>query len=168
MLAALAAWLAVAAVACYAVYRYQDGLGRAVVLPRTPHVAIVMPVRGTPPAGLWPALAAQDYANWRIILAVESTDDPAYGALTALIGEKGDVVVAGAARDTGQKVHNQLAALKRLRAGDEIVVFADADILPRPDWLSRLVMPLLEPGIDAVSGYRWLVPADRRLATLFV
>jgi hypothetical protein len=168
VLAGFAAWLAVAAVACYAVYRYQDGLGRAVVLPRTPQVAIILPIRGTPPPGLWPALVAQDYDRWRIVFAVESTADPAYGALSALIGERGEIVVAGAALDTGQKVHNQLAALKRLCAGDEVVVFADADILPRPDWLSRLVMPLLEPGIDAVSGYRWLVPADGRLATHFV
>src|SRR5262245_55657376 len=150
LLAGLAAWLTVAAIACYAVYRYQDELGRPVVLPRTPRVAIVLPLRGAPPglAALWAALRAQDYTNWRIIFAVESTADPAHDALRALVGGEGEVVVAGAAIDTGQKVHNQLAAIRRLRADDEIVVFADADIRPRADWLARLVMPLLEPGID--------------------
>ncbi len=77
-------------------------------------------------------------------------------------------MIAGAATDTGQKVHNLLSALTRLRPEDRIVVFADADIIPPRDWLTRIVAALAPPKVAAVSGYRWLVPDAQNLATLLV
>jgi hypothetical protein len=174
LLAALAVWLSVAALACFGVWHYQRGLGRKVEMTTGPSAVVILPVRGVPPAldALWAALRAQDYAPWRLIFAVESRVDPAFAALSRLLSDgaapAAEIVVAGLATDTGQKVHNQLAALARLQLHDAVVVFADADIVPAPDWLARLVKPLLDPKIALVSGYRWLMPQDQSLASAFV
>jgi hypothetical protein len=173
-LGALVAWLLVAALACFGVWHYQRGLGREIETTTGPSAVVILPVRGVPPVldALWAALQAQDYAPWRLIFAVESRDDPAFAALSRLVSDDHapatEIVVAGLASDTGQKVHNQLAALGRLQPQDDIVVFADADIVPAQDWLARLVKPLLDPKIALVSGYRWFMPQDQNLASAFV
>ena len=42
------------------------------------------------------------------------------------------------------------------------MVFTDADILPDQTWLSQLIPPIASRTAAASSGYRWLLPADRR------
>ena len=117
-------------------------------------------------------LFKQDYPQYRLILVVESEDDPAYGflrsELTKLDGVPVNLIVAGeAADDTGQKVHNLLAALSHLESTrdteahpDEVWAFADSDAVPHARWLGDLVGPLVQDDLTAVTtGYRWMVPA---------
>ena len=77
-------------------------------------------------------------------------------------------VVAGQSGRTGQKVWNLLAALDAIEASDEIVAFVDADTLPAPEWLARLVAALVNTGREAVTGYRWIIPADNRVSSAIV
>ena len=175
LLVALAAWLACSGVACVAVFFYQRGLGRKV----EPYVAspavIIIPIRGATEnlEALWAALCSQTYHPWRLVLVVESQLDPACGALGRLTAQARtgqpptEIVVAGLATGSAQKVHNQLAALAALRPDDAVVVFADADIVPDADWLLRLVEPLTDQGVWLVSGYRWMTPNDNRLSTSY-
>jgi len=51
---------------------------------------------------------------------------------------------------------------------DAIVVFADVDIAPTPDWLARLLRDLDRADLGMTSGYRWLMPTDERWSTAFV
>ena len=167
---ALAVWVFGAAIACFNCWYFQRGLGRAIELPRGPQIAIVLPVRGVPPhlEAFWAGLRAQAYAPWRLLVAVESRDDPAFAAFSDRLSDpsvSGEIIVAGGASDGGQKVHNQLAALARLRTEDRIIVFADADIVPPSDWLPRLARPLADPAVSLVSGYRWLMPEGGGLAS---
>ncbi len=172
--AMVAIWLAAAVLGTIAVRHYW----RAVRGPTTPRftapAVVIIPVRGTEGLPrLLPALVAQDFPDWRLIFSLEAESDPAFAVLSRFVAEprerpETELVIAGIARDSSQKLHNQLAALARLRARDEIVVFADADIVPRPDWLARLVHPLGSDTVQVVSGWRWLAPADDRLATAFV
>ena len=86
------------------------------------------------------------------------------------------VVIAGPApAHRGQKVHNQLAALRHALAeagqdgprpapasykDERAWVFADSDAAANPAWLGNLVGPLSQREKNAVTtGYRWLVPA---------
>ncbi|MGP8032890.1 MAG: glycosyltransferase family 2 protein [Steroidobacteraceae bacterium] len=171
---AMAGWLMVAGLGCYCVYRYQSKLGCAVNVAQPLATVVIIPVRGVPRhlESLWRGLCAQQYRAWRLIWVVESLHDPAHGALSALLARQdapsAELLIAGAATDTGQKVHNLLTALTRLRPEDRIVVFADADIIPPRDWLTRIVAALAPPKVAAVSGYRWLVPDAQNLATLLV
>jgi cellulose synthase/poly-beta-1,6-N-acetylglucosamine synthase-like glycosyltransferase len=72
------------------------------------------------------------------------------------------MVVAGEARNQGQKVHNLLAALDTLNSIDrrvETLVFADSDMRPARNWLADLVAPLGDLQVGATTGYRWYLPS---------
>lgn len=167
----LALWLTVSVLSSLAVAATVHRLRFTHLFVERPAVAVIVPVRGVSAnlAALWQALRTQKHQNFRVLFAVESVDDPAYGALAALIGRakrpRTEIVVAGRAKNEGQKVHNQLAALSRIRRHDRIVVFADADILPTRAWLADLVDLVRRRKALIVSGYRWMVPDDRRLST---
>ena len=167
-----AAWLIVAALAPIGVWIFLNQLGEEFEQRAPSPVALIIPVRGVPPqlGDLWTGLLAQTYRPWRLIFTIESADDPAHAALSQVLhdherGPPAEIVIAGVGSDTGQKVWNLVAALKVLRDTDTIVVFADADIAPTSDWLESIVEALPESGIAMVSGYRWLMPKDRKLST---
>ena len=107
----------------------------------------------------------QDYPDYRVIFVTESEDDPAYRAIHERLGSSNgaSLIVAGAAVHTGQKVHNQLAAFRKLEATDRIVAFADGDLFGRTDWLSCLVLPLNLSQADFTTGYRWFIPTNASL-----
>jgi ceramide glucosyltransferase len=165
-----AAWLGIAAVACASVFACQRDPPR-VFTGYDPATAVIIPVRDVPPqfAAFWQAICAQTYHPFRIIFAVESVVDPAHAALCTLTGGPPiEIVIAGKTARRGQKVHNLLAALARLQASDAVVLFADADIVPQPDWVKLLVRALCDPMIEVVSGCPWMVPSDQRWSSAFV
>jgi ceramide glucosyltransferase len=173
--AMVAIWLAETVLATFAVWHYWRAVRGPSTAPRfAAPTVVIIPVRGADNLpGLWRALCAQQFPDWRLIFALEAENDPAFPLLTRFIAatqERPDteLVIAGTATRCGQKIHNQLAALARLRPRDTIIVFADADIVPRPDWLARLVHPLGRDDVGIVSGWRWLTAADDGLATAFV
>lgn len=129
-----------------------------------PRVALFAPCKGLE-TGLIEnlrALLEQDYSNYSLTFIVESAADPACPALNQLIAESGRVqarlCVAGVSSDTGQKVHNLLAATAQLAGDVQILAFVDSDACPRRDWLRRLVSRLNHPRVGAVTGYRWFLP----------
>ena len=164
--AALAVWLAQSVGSTIAVAAYRRGLPQAEFPGEEPSVAVIVPIRGSGGlSGFLPALRRQVYEPYRVIAAVESAEDPAFAILEAATGAPGaplETVVAGIATDAGQKVWNQLAALDRITGDDDIVAFIDADTLPTPLWLPRLVAALVNSGRPVVTGYRWMIPTDRR------
>ena len=166
-------WLAGSAVTVAGVYIYRSRLVFKPLVKTRPPIAVIIPVRGASPnlAMLWKALRSQSYSKFRVLFAVESEHDPAHRALKSLIARArrpaAKIVVAGLAHDEGQKVRNQRAAMAQLRRGDKIVVFADADIAPTPQWLAEIADLLATRSAMIVSGYRWMVPGDRRLSTAF-
>jgi hypothetical protein len=166
----LAIWLAAQAATVVIVWAFTRGLGRPERLERQPRVAVIVAVKGHEHEfdGFLAALFAQDYPNWRVIFTVEAADDAAVSAIETYrrpYPDKVSLVVAGLARDEGQKSTNLRAAAERLTADDEILVFADADIWPQPDWLARLVGPLVRGEADIVSGFSWLIMKDRKLSS---
>jgi hypothetical protein len=118
------------------------------------------------------ALGRQSVRAGRLIIAVESPDDPAYRRATELAKTHRepaiDVVVANVSNRRGQKCTNILAALTRLTADDRFVVMLDADICPQSWWLGALVAPLATGNADLVNGHRWLVPKPPTLASVLV
>ncbi len=136
-----------------------------------PRVAVIVPIQGLEAytATNIQALLAQNYPHYRLIFAVESMADPVCGWLRKLAATQPagrvDVVSAGPAQTRGQKVHNQLAAIARTTAHDEILAFMDADAKPNPNWLHALALPLTYgPHIGAVTGYRYYVPMSEHPA----
>ena len=148
---------------------------------------VIVPIKGVSPShtsDFFQSLLEQDYWNYRVIVAVETSDDPAAEWLFDQFGislsnpvwapeEDGDgiqslqLVVAGKCRGRGQKVHNQLAAFDEMTSDDEIVVFVDADIVCPENWLAKLTSPINSGKNDPTTTYRWLVPKRMRLASQF-
>jgi cellulose synthase/poly-beta-1,6-N-acetylglucosamine synthase-like glycosyltransferase len=166
-------WVVIMIATTFIVWRYTWGLPLTEVPTSTPRVAVIVPIKGTSKAteAFLHALRHQDYPNYRIIAAVESEDDPAFRVLqeqTGTLGAEIEICVAGLAHRSGQKIHNLLAAISRLERTDEIVAFTDADTLPQPLWLPRLIAGIVNAGREAVTGYRWMIPTDSRLSSAVV
>lgn len=168
----ITAWMAQAVAATLLCAWYLRLLDRPQPRPgATPPVLVLAPVRGPVDPGFLPGLAAQDYPAWRVAFAVEWRDDPAFPALAGFVAAHPDracLVVAGPAGRRGQKVQNLLAALATLRPEEAAVVTVDADIHPPPDFLSRLLRPVLAGQGDIASGYRWTLAVDARWGSRLV
>jgi len=142
---------------------------------RGPRAAVLIAVKGVGHStrAFLDALRTQRYENFRLIFALESSSDEAFGLVSQLQRELNgrtpiDVVVAGTSSNRAQKVHNLLAALNALRADDQIVVFADADIVPGETWLSQLIRPVASGETAASCGYRWQLPIRSDWPSLIV
>lgn len=109
----------------------------------------------------------QDYREYEIVFITESEADPAHGILSRMIKQSRRaawLLVAGEAKNRGQKIHNLCAAIEMLNMIDrrtEVLVFADADARPGRNWLAELVAPLGDKRVGATTGFRWFVPARR-------
>jgi hypothetical protein len=127
-------------------------------------VNLILPATGALPRleNLFDALAAQSLQPSRLVVAVESIDDPAHARVTALAERcprlNIEIVVAHLSALRSQKCTNILAALAHLDRDDAPVVLLDADIRPQPWWLAMLVAPLATGRADIVNGYRWPMP----------
>jgi len=166
-------WLFAQGLSVTLVWRFAIGLNRPEPrLEKQPRIAVIVAVKGYDPVvfdGFLDSLLDQDYPDYRVIFAVEDSGDRAVHLIEARRARHPDrvaLVVAGLGQDEGQKTTNLRAAAGRLTAQDEIVVLADADIVPERDWLARLAQPLVAGTADVVSGFSWLVPRDRRLSSL--
>ncbi len=169
----LTLWLAVAIFNTVTAWRYARGLPFAEVPQATPSAAVIVAIKGASDASLtfFRRLRHQTYPDYRIIAAIESEQDPAFSMLKEESRQAGaplHIVIASLSTNTGQKVWNLLAALDAIEARDELIVFTDADTLPSPNWLAQLAASLINPGREAVTGYRWIIPADNRLSSAVV
>jgi ceramide glucosyltransferase len=136
-------------------------------LPRfTPFASIIAPVRGLD-QGLsdnLKALFEQDYTAYEILFVTDRREDPALAVVEEVRaasegrGVKSRVLVAGAATESGQKVHNLRAAAAAADGASSVLAFVDSDARPRPGWLRSLVAPLADESLGAATGYRWFIP----------
>jgi ceramide glucosyltransferase len=134
-----------------------------------PRAVVIVPCRGLEPGfeENIQAILAQEYRDYEVIFVTESENDPAHGALARLLKQRRRLapptwmVVAGEARNQGQKVHNLLAALDTLSSIGRVdaLVFADSDMRPARNWLAELVAPLGDNRVGATTGYRWYLPS---------
>jgi cellulose synthase/poly-beta-1,6-N-acetylglucosamine synthase-like glycosyltransferase len=134
----------------------------------TPRVELFVPCKGLDPGfeSMVRTVLHQDYPLYGVTFVVESEDDPAYQTLRPLLdgnpAVRARLVVAGLAKDCGQKVHNLRAATAYLDPAVEVLAFADSDTQLPSEWLLRLVAPLRKPKakVGAVTGYRWFFSLD--------
>jgi ceramide glucosyltransferase len=135
-----------------------------------PKAVVIVPCRGLDPdfEDNIQAILTQDYRDYEVVFVTESENDPAHGVLARLLKQRRRLtpptwmVVAGEARNQGQKVHNLLAAIETLNSIDrrvEALVFADSDMRPARNWLAELVAPLVDHQVGATTGYRWYLPS---------
>lgn len=164
--------------------RQRELLDRAAEPPAdAPPATVIVPVRGRH-QGLdanVEAILDQDHPDLEWLFVVDDAGDPATPILREALEEAPDearlVVVDDEAPDVGAfptgKSRAHAAALRHVRPASEVLLFADADARPRPDWARRMTGPLAEhpgPGdpdaprsdrpTGAVTAYRWYVSED--------
>ena len=74
------------------------------------------------------------------------------------------LILAGAAQESGQKVHNLRVATESLPPEITYLAFFDADARPTACWLRVLLARLDRGEVGATTGYRWFVPLRPSLA----
>ena len=132
----------------------------------TPPVALICPTKGIEEdleANLL-NLTRFDYPQYEILFPIASAEDPAYRVLErvkAASKRPVRIICAGRALDCSDKVHNLTAAMTQVGEQFEVLVFADSDGHPPANWLARLVAPLADDSLGAVTAFRWLVPRKR-------
>lgn len=146
----------------------------------TPFVSVIAPTRGLD-QGLHENLTALfhlEYPNYEIIFVTDEASDPSLTVIedvkrsvTSTPGRSHEnnistrIVIAGAAVDSGQKVHNLRVAVGEIDSRSEVLVFVDADARPQVHWLRSLVAPLHDQRVGAATGYRWFIPLHGGLAS---
>ncbi len=138
----------------------------------TPPASLMIPCKGLE-AGFDANLERflnQDYPDYQIVFSVASEGDVAYRRLKErLEGRAGpcsmgnprtSLVVAGEPKGKGEKVNNLLRGLQLAEHAAQVLVFADIDAAPTPDWLRSLVAPLENSHVTVSTGYRWYLPGD--------
>ena len=119
------------------------------------------------------ALCRQNYPAFEIIFVVDSPDDPALKVIEGVralwlnaSSPSTRVIVSGKAIESGQKVHNLIAAVREADERSEVFVFVDSDARPHGDWLRALVTPLADEKTGAATGYRWFIPSKNLASQL--
>jgi cellulose synthase/poly-beta-1,6-N-acetylglucosamine synthase-like glycosyltransferase len=175
------AFLAGALLVLQSAWAFVDGLcflrmiRRRLSSPRetfAPSVAVVIPCKGVD-AGFNANIDAflnQDYPDYQVVFVVATPGDLAYQSLHARLEApdapgaihkpQTSLVVAGLAHGRGEKVNNLLRGIEAVNRAAKVLVFADIDATPSPDWLRSLVAPLANPQITVSTGFRWYLPGE--------
>ena len=130
-------------------------------------VVVIVPCRGLDQGfeKNMEALFRLEYPDFRLIFVVDSKSDPAVAKLESLQqqhpGTTTEILIAGPARDCGQKVHNLRFAVDHLPLQTRSLVLADSDIRPLPDWLRVLTRALEREGTGLTTGFRWYLPSEK-------
>lgn len=116
------------------------------------------------------AFLHQDHPNYEVTFVVERATDPAVQLIRNLQKENRCVntrlVIAGRTEDCGQKVHNLRRATEDLSIDVDVLVFADSDASPKSTWLRWIVNRIGRENLGARTGYRWMVPKNKKLPSL--
>ena len=166
-LAAISVWIGIKSL--MGGFRFADYVRRETTRPLPdfqPFVSVIAPGRGLE-AGLAEnlrPLLTQDYARYEVLFVFDRADDPAIEVVEQLTASA-RIIIAGAATDSGQKVHNLRVATAQVDPESEVLVFVDTDARPGTQWLRQLVAPLADEALGASTGYRWFVPEKGGLAS---
>lgn len=138
-------------------------------LKRLPKFAVGLPLRGADPY-LTEALNAvldQDYPDFELRITVDDRTDPAWRIVEDVVRQRGASNVRIEAlrerRATCSRYASSLVQyLESLDDSIELVAFADADMVVRPDWLRHMAAALADPRVGATLGNRWYLPETSR------
>jgi cellulose synthase/poly-beta-1,6-N-acetylglucosamine synthase-like glycosyltransferase len=137
-----------------------------------PPAAVVIPCKGVD-TGFDANLTGflnQNYPDYQVVFVVATREDETYKSLHARLETpvpsgahnrpRTSLVVAGFADGRGEKVNNLLRGIEAVDQAAKVLVFADIDATPSPDWLRSLVAPLADPQTTVSTGFRWYLPGE--------
>ncbi|KAM7259301.1 hypothetical protein ACFE04_015042 [Oxalis oulophora] len=133
-----------------------------------PRVSVIMPLKGFGEHNLhnWRSQITSLYGGpLEFLFVVESTEDPAYHAVSRLISDFKDyieakIVVAGLSTTCSQKIHNQLVGVENMHKDSKYLLFLDDDVRLHPGSIGALTAEMLKnPSIFIQTGYPLDLPS---------
>jgi ceramide glucosyltransferase len=138
-----------------------------------PPATVIVPVKGVDPEleRSLRSILHQDYPFYEVIFVAAEESDAGWPLLQVLASgrtekpagrglTKVSLLAAGRSEECGEKVHNLRSALGSVDPRSEVLVFADSDAEPKPDWLRWLIGPLEDPSVTVSTGFRWYLPGN--------
>ncbi|KAF5748541.1 hypothetical protein HS088_TW04G00496 [Tripterygium wilfordii] len=133
-----------------------------------PRVTVVMPLKGFGEHNLhnWRSQITSLYGGpLEFLFMLESTEDPAYHAVSRLLSEFKDdidakIIVAGLSTTCSQKIHNQLVGVEKMHKESKYVLFLDDDVRLHPGSIGALTAEMEKnPEIFIQTGYPLDLPS---------
>jgi len=133
-----------------------------------PRVTVVMPLKGFGEHNLhnWKSQITSLYGGpIEFLFLVESTEDPAYHAVSRLIKDYQDeldakIIVAGYSTTCSQKIHNQLVGAEKMHKDSKYILFLDDDVRLHPGSIGALTAEMEKnPEIFIQTGYPLDLPS---------
>jgi ceramide glucosyltransferase len=133
----------------------------------TPPVSNLKPIRGLDPDAYenFASFCKQDYPDYELLFCVGEEDDPVVPILRKLERDFPERRIRVLFGSGGRGSNDKVVKLARLvsEAQHEVVVISDSDVRARPDYLSTVVAPLVDPKVGAVTCF--YVPIEDKTLT---
>jgi ceramide glucosyltransferase len=122
-----------------------------------PPVSILKPIRGLDPdaAKNLASFCRLDYPEYEIVFCVDPDDEAVLAVVAQLTSDFPQCPIRVLYGSGRVATNDKVAKLARLvsDAAHEVVVISDSDVRVRPDYLRRIVAPLRDPKVGAVTCF---------------